>query len=178
MKAKCVSGLAFMLFLAFGANAGIQDFKPGPVFEQYGTHAPVAGVSIGADETFKIAFDVVAGAKEGSVNRGFDRLARFINMHVANGASLENIELAMVVHGAATYELLKNDEFKKIKGTDNANIALLQALMENGVRVLVCGQSAVAKDIVPDMFEKGVEVELSAMTAHAHLNKQGYSLNP
>ncbi|MEP1385755.1 MAG: DsrE family protein [Paraglaciecola sp.] len=171
-------GLLSTLLITFNTYAGVEDFKPGPVFENYGTHVPVPGVTISADETFKIAFDVNAGAKEGKVNRGFERLTRFINMHVASGAKLENIDVAMVVSGPATSEILSNTEFKKLKGSNNPNTELLQLLIDKGARILVCGQSAVAHDFLPNMFEKGVEVELSNMTAQAHLAKQGYTLIP
>ncbi|MBU2978090.1 DsrE family protein [Alteromonas sp. C1M14] len=175
---KTLFSLLFVLLCTTPAYAAISDFKAGPVFTDYGTHAPVPGVSIAPTETFNIAFDAVKGAEPGEINRKFDTLARFINMHVANGAKLENIHLAIVVHGSATFDVLSNAAYKQIKGVDNANTPLLQALLSKGVRVLVCGQSATAKDISANMLEKGVEVELSAMTAHAHLQQQGYTLNP
>lgn len=160
------------------AIAAMTDFKAGPVFTEYGKHAAVAGVSIAPTETFHVAFDATKAAEPGDINRKFDTLARFINMHVANGAKLENIHLAIVVHGSATFDVLSYAAYKQIKGVDNANTPLIQGLLNKGVRFIVCGQSAAAKDISADMLEKGVEVELSAMTAHARLQKQGYTLNP
>lgn len=153
-------------------------FGKGPVFSQFGEHAPVPGVSIPADTQFKVAFDVAEGAEPGKVNRRFNSLARFINMNVAAGAKLENIHLALVVHGGATLDLLKNDVYKARKDADNGSLDLLAALLEKGVMITVCGQSAAAHDVTPDDLAPGVSMSLSAMNAHALLQQQGYTLNP
>lgn len=158
--------------------ANMSDFSAGPVFESFGKHAPVSGIQISSQQKFKIAFDVAKGAEPGAMNRRFETLARFINMHVANGAKLENIDLALVVHGSATIDVMNNNAYKSRKGKDNDSKALLDALMSHGVRVIVCGQSAAANDVKKNMLIDGVEVDLSAMTAHARLNEEGYRVNP
>ena len=61
---------------------------------------------------------------------------------------------------------------------DNANAAIVAALLDNGVRVILCGQSAAAMGIAKSDLLPGVEMALSAMTAHALLQQQGYALNP
>jgi intracellular sulfur oxidation DsrE/DsrF family protein len=162
----------------FFAHAGTDDFAAGPVFDNYGKHAPVPGVSVSPQQQFKVAFDVAKGADAGKVNRKFDSLARFINMHVANGAKQENIQLALVVHGSATLDVINNATYQKRKGEDNGNLSLLRALIDKGVRVIVCGQSSAANDVSTEMLIEGVEMDLSAMTAHARLSEQGYSTNP
>ncbi|MEE2877945.1 MAG: DsrE family protein, partial [Pseudomonadota bacterium] len=42
----------------------------------------------------------------------------------------------------------------------------------------LCGQTAAAREIEKDDLIPGVQIALSAMTAHAVLANQGYSLNP
>ena len=170
-------GLAVALFMAGQASAK-SDFEYGPVFNSYGKHAPVEGVSFHENQTFKVAFDVAKAVKPGEVNRKFDSLARFINMHVANGVKPENLSLALVVHGSATEEMLKTEHFKQRKGQPNGNETLLAALMEHGVEVIVCGQSAAAHGVEKSALIEGVKMDLSAMTAHARLAQKGYSVNP
>ena len=51
-------------------------------------------------------------------------------------------------------------------------------MIDQGVRVIVCGQSAAYYDVENDALLPGVEMALSAMTAHAVLQQQGYALNP
>jgi len=175
------------LILALGALTVISvswqvsaetEFRYGPVFENFGKHAPVEGVSFAEDQTFNVAFDVAKAAKAGEVNRKFESLARFINMHVANGVKLENLSLALVVHGSATEEMLKTSHFKQRTGEPNGNEALLAQLMSKGVKVIVCGQSAAAHKVEINALIEGVSMDLSAMTAHARLAEKGYSVNP
>lgn len=169
--------LAFTILAAtpFSAHA---SFKDGPVITGFGETAPVPTHTVSKDAKFNIAFDVTTAADTGKLNRRFDSLARFINMHVAAGVKKENINLALVVHGTAIFDLLNNDSYQQKYSSDNANEALLQVLMENKVRVILCGQSAAARGIEINQLVKGTEVELSAMTAHALLQQNGYTLNP
>jgi len=50
--------------------------------------------------------------------------------------------------------------------------------LNNQVKVYLCGQSAAYYDVKNTDLYKGVDMALSAMTAHALLQQQGYSLNP
>ena len=172
-------GLFGGVIVAFATLADETElFHYGPVFDKFGKHASVEGIQVTGDEVFRVAFDVAEAAQSGSINRNFDSLARFINMHVANGVKKENLSLALVVHGTATTDLLNQKAYTEKKGTSNRNQALVDALIKEGVSVIVCGQSAAAHGIDHDMFIEGVRVELSAMTAHAKLAQQGYSTNP
>ena len=90
----------------------------------------------------------------------------------------DSIQLALVVHGSATLDVIDNAAYQKRKGEDNGNLSLLRALIDKGVRVIVCGQSSAANDVSTEMLIEGVEMDLSAMTAHARLSEQGYSTNP
>ena len=179
MKTTLLSWAATgMLIITSMVCAQAQEFKTGPVFTEYGRHAAVEGITFSGQQTFKVAFDVTQGSENGELNRKYDTLARFINMHVANGVKLENIDLALVVHGSATVDMLDAKHFRSRKTGNNDNIPLLKALMDKGVRVVVCGQSAAAQNVTRDMLIDGVEMDLSAMTAHARLSSQGYTVNP
>jgi intracellular sulfur oxidation DsrE/DsrF family protein len=162
------------LAFGFAAPAAAQDmsaFETGPVLDEFGPHAPVPGVDqLPADAEFQIAFDVSEPAGESGPNRGFMAAARFLNMHVAAGVPEENIRLVVVVHGKASRELLSAD--------DNPSRALVEALLAEDVRFVLCGQSAVAYGIEPQDLIPGVEMSLSAMTAHAVLQQRGYTVNP
>ncbi|KDC53118.1 DsrE family protein [Pseudoalteromonas fuliginea] len=133
---------------------------------------------ISASTSFRIAFDVSEGAKEGAQNNSINSLARFINMHVAHGVKPENIQLALVVHGSASVDVLANSEYKKRFNIDNKNRYLIEQLLVNNTQVFVCGQSATHFKVTPEQLIPGVKMSLSAMTAHAQLQQQGYTLNP
>lgn len=151
-------------------TADMSSFTTGPVFEEYG---PVADVDVTLpfprDAMLKHSFDVSARADEGQLNRSLVSAARFINMHARAGIDPERIEVAIVVHGKATLDVSE-------RGAGNAG--LVAALIDHGVKIYVCGQSAAYYDVATDDLLPGVEMALSAMTMHALLQQQGFTLNP
>ncbi len=158
--------------------AGADAFTKGPVLTEFGENALIPDALQNANEqVFKVAFDV-ADASPGNVNRSFNSVARFINMHVRAGVPLEQIEVAVVVHGQASAELLNATAYAQRFNHSNASQPLLQQLLELGVRIQLCGQSAAMADIPAAELLPGISMELSAMTAHALLQQQGYTLNP
>jgi intracellular sulfur oxidation DsrE/DsrF family protein len=90
-------------------------------------------------------------------------------MHARVGIPIGNIQVAEVVHGTAVKETA--DELSSSAG-------IVAALTAQGVRIIVCGQSAANRGVATDDLLPGVEMALSAMTAHAVLQQQGYTLNP
>ena len=146
-------------------------FAPGPVFADFGPHAPVEGVEdFPADSEFRIAFGVSTQADEGTRNRGFESAARFINMHAAHRVDPANIDIAVVVHGKAVFDLTTRD--------GNGSAVMVREMLDHGVRFIVCGQSAAAYGVKQADLIEGVELHLSAMTAHAQLQQRGYTVNP
>ena len=166
--------LAMMaLGLALAAPVAAQEpqGRYGPIFEDFGPHYPVEGIDrVPEDAEFAVAFDVARQAEDGARNRGFESAARFINMHASAGVDPDNIRIAVVVHGAALKDLLDRE--------DNASRYMVEQLLDYGVRFIVCGQSAAASDIAQEDLIPGVEMALSAMTAHALLQQRGYTVNP
>ena len=155
-------------------------FKRGPVFEDFGAHAAVAGMGeLPADAAFRHSLDVAEAASGARANRHIESAARFINMHAAAGVDPENIQVAVVVHGGASMDLLSENAWQA-KGKEGANgsHALVRDLLGEAVRVILCGQSAAAHGITQADLIPGVEMALSAMTAHALLQQAGYSVNP
>lgn len=152
------------------AIADFSSFTTGPVFEDFG---PVADIDITLpvpeDAVFRHSFDVSKRAEDGEPNRTLVSAARFINMHARAGVDADRIELAVVVHGTAVHD---------VSGEAPGSAELVAALIKRGVSIIVCGQSAAYYDVETDDLMPGVEMALSAMTAHALLQQQGYTLNP
>lgn len=162
--------LPLLVILPCTAFADMSSFSTGPVIEDYG---PVADIDVTQpvpkDVVLKHSFDVAEQADDGSLNRTLVSAARFINMHARAGVDTDRINVAVVVHGTATHD---------VSGLDSASAGLVAALIEHGVRIIVCGQSAAYYDLTTDDLLPGVEMAVSAMTAHALLQQQGYTLNP
>ncbi|NMW32291.1 DsrE family protein [Altererythrobacter sp. RZ02] len=183
---KFLMVLAALVFAVPAAGQDMSAFKTGPVFEGFGPHAPVDGMGeVPADTEFSIAFDVAKGASDGARNRGFESAARFINMHVAAGVDQDNIRLVVVVHGKASLDLISDAAWaarqpagEEEEAPDNPSAAMVRAMMDAGVRFVLCGQSGTANGIAQADLIPGVETALSAMTAHAILQQRGYTVNP
>ncbi|MEL6688607.1 MAG: DsrE family protein [Pseudomonadota bacterium] len=171
--------LALALSLSAAQSfAGPDDFSTGPVIEGYGPAALVESAEkVPADMRFKIAFDAADDSDD--LNRTLVSAARFLNMHSKAGIDPSRIDLAVVVHGGAVMDILSEDAHKARKsGSINPNAPLVSALREQSVRIILCGQTAAYRDVTAGDLLPGVEIAISAMTAHAQLQQSGYTLNP
>ena len=167
---RSIALLSVLLVLPGLADADSGSFTTGPVIQDYGPVADVdSALPIPNDAVLRHAFDVARRAEDGELNRTLVSAARFVNMHARAGVDADRIKVAVVVHGTAVHD---------VSGEAPASAGLVAALVDHGVRVLVCGQSAAYYNVTPDDLLPGVEMALSAMTAHALLQQQGYTLNP
>lgn len=164
------------LFIALPfAAAGPERFHAGKRVPNFGKVATVAEATPLPDGIeFKVAFDVGEAATDGGINRHMDSAARLLNMHHAVGVAPARSHAAIVVHGAAAMDLVNAERY----GGDNPSAALVAALIKADVKIILCGQTAAYRDIDADDLLEGVSLSLSAMTAHARLQQQGYTLNP
>ena len=177
---------AFVALAAFiggsaagGALADESAFRAGSVIEEYGRIAEIEGREpIPKGAAFRISFDVAKPAEAGAVNRSLRSGARFLNMHGAAGVPLEKMKLAFVIHGRAVYDVVRRDRYAEAVGGENASAPLVAALVEKGVEIYVCGQSAAYYGVKTGDLLPGVRMALSAMTAHALLQQDGYTVNP
>lgn len=156
-----------------------ETFTKGPVIKDFGQNAAVEITSpLNKTADFHVSFDVAKAASPGKHSRGFNTPARFLNMMVRHGVPQKNIKLAVVVHGGATVDVTNDAFYKTKKQSLNGNKKLIKALIDNGIRVIVCGQSSAANGIQNKDLLPGVEMALSAITAHASLKQEGYTVNP
>jgi intracellular sulfur oxidation DsrE/DsrF family protein len=174
--------LGTLLLLGHGAlHAQVNPREPGPVVhgagEVYRVDAPDMPTPSG--HTYRAVFEVVNTADVSTqVNQTLNSAARFLNMHAQAGVPAEQLHLAMVVHGPAGRDLLNDDVYRERFGTPNPNTPLLEELSRAGVRVILCGQTAAARNLPRDALAPTVEVALSAMTAFVLLQDEGYRLIP
>ncbi|MFO8148042.1 MAG: DsrE family protein [Bacteroidota bacterium] len=128
-------------------------------------------------EEYKVVFDITKASGDSSeVNRYVEAVARFLNMHVEAGKPLNTMDVYVVMHGGAAQTLLKNEFYKEVYKTDNPNIALYEALNEQGVQIILCGQTSIARNISQERRIPETKISLSAMTALIQLQNDGYRL--
>ena len=157
----------------------IGDPEAGPVIEPYGAVFEVRGLEVPVDtqREYRVVFDVATSTEEpGEVNPGINTVARFLNMHARAGVPLENMHLALVVHGTAAKDALREGPFRERYGTDNRNADLLRRLAAAGVEIFICGQSAMSRNLPDDQLLPEVQMALSAMTIRADLQARGYEV--
>ena len=153
----------------------------GPLNEDFGPTYPIndRDVPLPEDFTYKVVFDLATYPGEvTAVNVRLESVARFLNMHGRNGVPVENMDLAIVVHGAAVKNLLNDDAYEARYKVENPNLELLTQLHDAGVSIYVCGQSTSFGGIEKNELADGVKLALSAMTMLTVLQSDGYALLP
>ena len=80
--------------LASNAMAGPEAFRDGALIEGYGQIADVPDAAVlPKDSEFKVSWDLAKAAEPVSLNRGFDTVARFLNMHHAAAEDCSELRL-------------------------------------------------------------------------------------
>ena len=170
------------LLLAVPLSVHAQDRPPaGPVILSAGAVFSVEDPDFATppDLEFRLAFEMAQPAETpGGVNVVLNSVARYLNMHAQAGVPRDQLSAAVVVHGAAGWELLDDDAYRAKHGVANDNVQLIAELTAAGVPVILCGQTAASRGIPTDRLADGVQVALSAMTAFLVLQEQGYRVNP
>ena len=129
------------------------------------------------DLVYKMAWHVTEAPEQPTgIAAGFRSPASFFRLMDANGVARSNVKLAIIVHGTATPSLLNNAAYKARTGADNGSIALLTALNEAGVQIIVCGQALINRNVPRNQLLPFVKVATTATSAHAILAAQGYEV--
>lgn len=151
----------------------------GEVITEFGETFPVLNPDFKTDTstTFKVVFDISRAPQDSTqISPFFNTAARFLNMHQGAGVPLEQLKPVLVVHGNAAYGLLNNAAYQEMYGVDNPNLSLLDALHKAGAQIIICGQTAQARDISKEKRWPQTRLALSAMTALIQLQNDGYRL--
>jgi intracellular sulfur oxidation DsrE/DsrF family protein len=168
-------------FSLFAISIMAAESQTGPVIKNFGPVYEVSDAAFNLDKNthYKVSMDVAATADFSSdLNRHFASAARFLNVHARNGIDPGNIEFAIIVHGAAAKDLLKDAVYQAKFDEPNPNTAMLNELSGAGVKIYLCGQTAVHRGYTIDDLNPAVTMALSAMTAHVRLQSEGYTLIP
>jgi len=174
-----------LLALLFtGAAAKADDgamTDSGPAIDGYGpTYGiPDRDVALPVDFKFRAVFDAASYAgKTSSLNTTLVSAARYLNMHARNGVAVENMQLAVVIHGAAVRSILNSESHNERYDEENPNLELVTRLHEAGVKFYVCGQSLTFGGFNKNELVPEAKVALSAMTMLTVLQSEGYALLP
>jgi len=172
----------FSLFvIAFVTINYSQENKTNPTtkIKDFGETYQIAQPDLLLDKNtkYKVIFDIYTDAGgEKKTNASINTVARFINMHVENGIDPKNLDIVVVLHGAATKNSLSNKAYQEKYKIDNPNSKLIEALTDDDVKVYVCGQSFAHKKYIKGELSENVKMSLSALTALVYYQSKGYQL--
>lgn len=126
---------------------------------------------------YKVIFDIYTDNTNGEkVNPLLNTVARFINMHEAQGVLLKNMKIAVILHGRATKSALSDDSYLEIYKINNPNSKLIEVLKNTNVELFVCGQSYTASKYEEKDKSENIKMSLSALTALVKYQKNGYQI--
>ncbi len=149
-----------------------------PVIKDYGSiyNLPYAEEKIDPNLEYKIAIEVVrASDKAEDVNWALNNVARLLNLHAMAGVQKDKMNVVLAIHGGAAFTVMNNEEYKRKYKTDNPNLNLYKALQEAGVKIFVCGQSLIARDIDKDKMVPGIKIASSMLTTMTTYQLKGYA---
>ncbi|MEN9299430.1 MAG: hypothetical protein RLZZ429_1743 [Bacteroidota bacterium] len=151
-------------------NPIIKDF--GPVYE-----IPDAVEKPDPKMNYKLLVDLVMGSsKPDTINLGIEAACTLLNLHGVGGVPKEKIKMVMAVHNAAGYTILNNEAYKARYKVDNPNLPMIKALVDAGVKIVVCGQTLKKRGIDPSTLAPGVGIATSALTTITTHQLKGYAL--
>ncbi|MBE15776.1 MAG: hypothetical protein CL867_05960 [Cytophagaceae bacterium] len=179
MKLKYLFIIALFAFAK--ATTAQVDAKatPGEVIPDFGKTYLITDPDFKTDTTltFKAVFDVSKAPEDPALRNPYiETIARFLNMHQKAGVPISQLKVRMAMHGQASYGLLKNEFYKEKFGVDNPNIALLEAINNAGVDIILCGQTAGARNLPEARRLPLTQMALSAMTILIQSQEEGYRM--
>lgn len=153
-----------------------------PVVQGYGAIAPMPDAKERPDHAlrYRVLFSVnKVAASPDQANPNLEKVARFLNLLGADGVRPAPGDVAVVISGPAT-PLVMNDAAyaERTKIAKNPNLPLIAALKAVGVSVRVCSQALVGNKVDPATVDKGIEIDVSALTTTATLQLRGWALIP
>jgi len=115
-------------------------------------------------------------ASKKEINSGLAEAGRLINLHIAAGIPKQNIQAAIIVHGAALNVFLNKEAYQKKFRTDNPNLDILKQFSALGIKLIACGQALAfynfdKKDMIPE-----IKTSLSAKVTLSTYQLKGYVL--
>ncbi len=150
-----------------------------PAIQEYGKVVKLPSAVHQPREGSKIVVDITTGGQWDELNPAIEKVARFVNIYRGAGKESVKVEIAIVLHGEATFSALNSGAYaKRFKTKNNPNLDCLHKLHETGVEVFVCGQSLIGKGATPEDVVAYSNVAVSALTSLVNLQADGYAYLP
>ncbi len=173
-----INSLGTILLMGWAVCHG-QQKSTGPVINEFGPVYKIenADFQVDLNQDFKAVFDVMESPESHEmINPAIETAARFLNMHAQAGVLVNRLKVALVIHNKASKDIISHTAYLQKFGRENPNLKLIQAIMDAGGQVIMCGQSSISRGFPKEEFIPGVQLSLSAMTALIQLQNDNYQL--
>jgi len=171
--------IILLLLIIFSTAVSHAQDMVFPAIQGYGGVIPVPFETEKPDPSKQYKFVIELGNRLEDKTKVADMLdyaARMYNLHRYAGVPKENIELAIVIYSGSTPMVMANPTYRKRFDQVNPNGALLDELLRNGIQVIVCGQSMMKQNLLPEDIYPGVRMAVSRFTATTDLIGKGYQV--
>ena len=163
------------------ALSSFKEVREYPVTKGYGPVQPLPNAALQPDKSirYKVLFDITQASKSvDKVNPGLGHVARFLNVMATAGIMPKDMELAVVLHGAGTPIVLRNEIFKDRFKNDNPDGKIIKDLKNVGVKVYVCGQALADDGFKDEWVNEQISVAVSGLVAVPTYKLKGYAYLP
>ncbi len=170
-----------ILVIAFGIIVSLAQAQQrvNPVIKSQGGVFEIPNAAEKPDPSlvYNIVIEVEReSAKPDTINWALNNVARLLNLHAIGGVPSKNVNLVIAIHGGATYTTMNNDAYREKYKTDNPNLELYKELEKAGVKMVVCGQSLVARKVDRTRLVPEVKVAVSMLTTLTTYQMRGYAV--
>lgn len=173
--------LAVTLFICISSalSYGQTLARVNPVIKNFGGvfEIPYAVEKPDPTMTYNIVIEVErASEKPDTLNWALNNVARLLNLHAVGGVPAKNMNVVLAIHGGATYTTMSNEAYREKYKIDNPNLKLYKELQESGVKMFVCGQSLIARQVDRNRLVPEVKISVSMLTILTTYQMKGFAL--
>ncbi len=171
--------ITFSLVLVCVSMCVFAQKRVNPVVKNYGGIFEIPYADEKPDPTleYNIVIEIErANATPDSVNWALHNVARLLNLHVMGGVPKNKLHVVLAIHGGASYTVMSNDAYRAKYNVDNPNLGLYQELEKAGVKMFICGQSIIARNIDRNKMVPEVKIATSMLTTLTAYQLKGYAV--
>ena len=169
--------ILLIIFLGVSISS-VSQGRQNPAIKTSGSIFDVPDADVKPDPSLKynIVIEMVSGSENsGEINQALNNVARLINLHVIGGVPKENLDVAVVIHGEATYTITDSKAYSARYHEDNPNLELYKELADFGVKFIACGQSLIARNVERSSIIPQIRVGTSMLTTVTTYQLKGYA---
>lgn len=113
--------------------------------------------------------------KPDTINWALNNVARLLNLHAVGGVPPAKMNVVLAIHGGAAYTTMNNEQYRAKYKVDNPNLELYRELQAAGVKMFICGQSILVRNIDRDRLVPEVKPAVSMLTTVTTYQLRGYA---